>query len=171
MKATRKITYLSLLVSLGVVLHVVENWFGVFSVIPGGRLGLANVVALIALEMFGAQEGLWVAVLRSLIGGLLSGTFPGLGFFMGFLGAIAGVLAMGGLLKWKIQAFSVIGISIIGAIVNNMTQLLVFYIAVGHLSVFIYLPYLALFGVLAGFIVGFLALLLRSALQKVERAI
>jgi heptaprenyl diphosphate synthase len=171
LKTTRKITYLSLLVSLGVVLHVVENWFGVFSVVPGGRLGLANVVALVALEMFGAQEGLLVAALRSLIGGLLSGTFPGVGFFMGFLGAIAGVVAMGGLVKWKIQLFSVMGISIVGAIVNNLTQLLVFYITVGHVSVFVYLPYLVFFAVLAGFVVGFLALILRTTLQRIERVV
>lgn len=171
MKLAVKITYLSLLVSLGVVLHVVENWFGIFSVIPGARLGLANVVALVALEMFGAQEGVLVAALRSLIGGLLSGTFPGVGFFMGFLGAVSGVVAMGGLLKWRIQIFSLIGISIIGAMVNNMTQLLVFYVVVGHVSVFMYLPYLMFFAVLAGFVVGLLALILQNSLRRIQTGI
>jgi heptaprenyl diphosphate synthase len=168
--ATRKTTYLSLLISLGVVLHVMENWFGVFSVIPGGKLGLANVVALVALTQFGAREGLWVTVFRSLIGGLLAGTFPGVGFLMGFLGAVAGVVAMALLVKWRSKTFSLIGISIMGAMTNNLAQLLVFYLVVGHLSIFVYLPYLILFAVFAGLVVGLLALMVQGALQKVEKS-
>jgi heptaprenyl diphosphate synthase len=169
--ASKRIAYLSLLVSLGVVLHIVENSFGVFSAIPGTRLGLANVAALVALEMFGLKEGLWVTSLRSLVGGLLSGTFPGIGFFMGFLGAVTGVTVMGGLLFWKTKSFSTVGISIIGAIANNLTQLLVFYFVVGHLSIFIYAPYLILFAVLAGFAIGVLALLLHGALKRLGKAV
>lgn len=168
MKTARRLTSLSLLVSLGIVLHIAENWFGLSSVVPGGKLGLANAVALVAMYMYGLRAGILVATLRSVLGGMLSGTFPGIGFFMGLSGAVVSVMAMGGLLKSRIQVFSAVGISIIGAMMNNFTQILIFSIVVGHISVFMYLPYLVLFAILAGFVVGFLALVLQGVLQKID---
>ena len=79
-KKTRKLVLLAVLVSIATALHAVELLFPNPFPVPGAKLGLANIITLITLEVFGWKEGLVVVVLRVFIGSLL-GNFLGLGFY------------------------------------------------------------------------------------------
>lgn len=68
-------THLAVLVSIAVVIHTVEAALPLPMPVPGVRLGLANMITLLTIVLYGARSGLLVAVLRSVIGSLIGGTF------------------------------------------------------------------------------------------------
>lgn len=73
LSGTKKITVLGLLLAAGIVLNLAENMIPVFTVLPGGKLGLANVVTMLVMLWFGPLTALVLGVLRSLLTGILSG--------------------------------------------------------------------------------------------------
>ncbi len=163
---TKNIVYVSLLVSLGIVFHYFEGLVINLPMMPGAKIGLANVVTLITLMFFGFGPGLWVSVLRSVAGGVILGTFPGVGFFMGVVGAVTSCIVMAVFIRSNFKLFSLIGISILGAITHNISQLAVFYSVVQHSGVFFYAPYLILFGTGSGFLVGWLSIGVSNGVKR-----
>ena len=91
----RKITQLSMLLSLGVVLNIVENLFPVLGgQIPGMKIGIANVVILFTLYTYGLKDALTLSVLRVfLVGILLTGIFSPT-FFFSISGALLSIIMM-----------------------------------------------------------------------------
>jgi heptaprenyl diphosphate synthase len=165
MFTTRRMVFLSLLVALGTALHVVEGMILAPLPIPGVKLGLANIVTLFALSLYGLKEGMTVAVLRVLVGSLLGGLFLSPGFFLALSGAILSTLVMAFLLR-STTCFSLVGISIAGAVGHNIGQLLAASVILQSRSVFYYLPYL----LLAAFPTGlFTGLFLKSLLKRLEK--
>ena len=69
---------LGILVSLGIVLHILEGMLPSFF-LPGAKLGLANVVTLTILWRGNWIEAIEVAILRIVLGNILSGNL-GVGF-------------------------------------------------------------------------------------------
>ena len=94
MKKNRKIIYLSLLVTFGIVLHAVENTipFPFPFPVPGAKLGLANIISLVTLVIYGLSEGLAVNVLRCIIGSLITGSVSALLYSLS--GAVTSTLLM-----------------------------------------------------------------------------
>ncbi|MEW6243737.1 MAG: Gx transporter family protein [Bacillota bacterium] len=155
--STFKLVYLAVLTSLALGLHAFEAYLPVPYLFPGAKLGLANIVALYTLASIGLSEALLVNVLRSVLGGMVSGTFLNIGFFLSFSGAVTSILVMGLLQKAARGALSLMGVSIAGAVTHNVTQLLVASLILRHAGLFFYLPYLLFFAIPTGMFVGFVA--------------
>ena len=152
---TQKMVRLSLLVSLATVLSILENQLP----IPRPlwlRLGLANVITLVALMMYGTRAAVTVACMRALLAGIF-GTLPMLAF--SFPAALASSTAMGVLHRVSGQRLSIIGLSVSGAVVHNLTQLLVAYfvLSLNRSSILALAPLLVLAAVGAGFVTGLIA--------------
>jgi heptaprenyl diphosphate synthase len=146
---------LSLLVSLATVLSILENQLP----IPRPlwlKLGLANIITLVTLVMYGIRAAVMVACVRSLIAGIF-GALPMLIFSLP--AALTSSLSMGGLYRVSGQRFSMVGLSVLGAVVHNMTQLLVAYFVLSLNSSHIYAlaPFLILAAVGAGIVTGLIA--------------
>ena len=163
MTGTRRVTNLALLVSIGLVLSIIESTFPPLLPVPGAKLGLANIATVIALYMFGPWMAVEVTVLRAVIGGLLRGSVVGL--FLSFSGGLASVLVMIVLYMLFEGTFSVIGVSVAGAVTHNVVQLLAAYLLVRHLALFYYMPYLILIAVPTGLFVGFAARRVNQSLE------
>lgn len=73
MKGTKKLAVLAMMVSMALVLHVVESLLPIPYIAPGVKLGLANIVSLVAIILFGFKEALVVVLLRTFLGSLLGG--------------------------------------------------------------------------------------------------
>ena len=59
----KKITRLSILLSLSIVLSIVESLVPVFNgIIPGLKIGLANIAIMIALYAYGIKEAIFVSI-------------------------------------------------------------------------------------------------------------
>lgn len=162
---TRRLVFLSLLIAMGTALHVVEGMLPVPLPIPGVKLGLANIVTLIALHAYGVRGGVTVAVARVVLGSLIGGVFLSPGFLLSLTGAIISTLIMALLLKYT-DCFSVIGISMAGAVGHNMGQLLTAFFLLQNKSIFFYLPVLLLAGIPTGLFTGYV---LKSLLERIER--
>ncbi len=156
MAKTRKRIQLSLLIAVGIALHIFEIFLPLLNLlpIPGVKLGLANIVTLVSLVFWGYSEALVVVLLRSLLASLLSGTFLTTTFYLSFAGALGSVTAMGLAYFLARGRLSLVGISMCGAVVHNLCQLMVAAVLVQQVGIFIYLPYLLLFALPMGYFIG-----------------
>jgi len=166
---TRVLVRTSLLVAGAATLHVVETLLpNPFAVLlgPGAKLGLANIVTLAVVLAYGVKQAVVVAALRAVLGGLLGGTFLTFGFFLSFAGAVASALVMG--LSWRLSAsrLSALGLSLLGAVTHNVTQLFVASLLVSHFGLMVHLPYLLFFALPTGYFVGIVGQLLHRHLPK-----
>lgn len=155
MSDLRRATVFAMLLALGVALWVLESLFPPPLPIPGAKLGLSNIVVLFTMSFLGYSEGIWLAVLRSLLGSLIGGTFLSIGFAMSLGGAVVSALAMALGLLWFRKILSLIGVSIIGAVVHNAAQLLLAYLLfIRRPEILYYLPFLLLAGLVTGAATG-----------------
>lgn len=166
--STKKLALIAILVAQAVILHYVEGLLPNPIPIPGVKLGLANIITLLALILFDFKTALNVVVLRTILGSLLNGTLFGLGFFLSFSGAIAASCIMALLLR-AFPVFSVIGVSIAGAVAHSAGQLLIASLVINQPGIFYYLPVMLLFSVPTGVITGLLLKGLVKFLQSTNR--
>lgn len=94
--------------------------------VPWARIGISNVVVVIALFGFGFTEALMVTLIRIIAGNLLLGVMFSPSFIMSMAGGAAALFAMGLARRYAMPTFSVIGASVAGAVVNNAVQIWVF---------------------------------------------
>lgn len=156
---TRRVVFMALLIAMGTAMHVVESMLPMPLPIPGVKLGLANIITLLTLYLYGFRDGLTVALMRVVLGSLICGMFLSPGFMLGLTGAISSTLVMALLLKHT-SCFSMIGISLAGAAAHNTGQLLAACLLLQSTSVVYYLPVLLIAGIPTGFITGYLLNLL-----------
>ncbi len=152
----RRIVYLGLMTGLSMGLHIFESMIPVPTnlVVPGAKLGLANIVSLYVIMNFGTKDAVIVAVLRTVLTSLMAGTFLTVTFFFSFFGGLVSALVMGIAYKLFGKHFSMIGISLLGALTHNLTQLLVAAVFIENIGILLYLPYMLLFAVPTGIFVG-----------------
>jgi len=165
MSSTRRLVFLALLIAMGSALHLAEAMLPLPLPVPGLKLGLANIVTLLALGLFGIRGGLTVAVGRVFIGSLLGGAFFSPGFFLGLSGAVASTLVMALLLD-RTSCFSLVGISLAGAVTHNIGQILAAALLLQNSAIFAYLPVLLLASLPTGLFTGFV---LKSLQERLDR--
>ncbi len=155
---TKKLAFLGICVSLGLVLSYLESLIPpVWAMAPGMKLGLTNVVVLFLLYRCSWKEAAVVSSLRCIIASFLL-----FGNAMAFLYSLAGAalsLLVMTLLK-RIDVFSVWGVSLVGGIAHNAGQILVAILILGTKEIAYYMILLGLSGILAGALVGILTSLL-----------
>lgn len=123
-------------------------------VLPGFKLGLANIVSLFALYALGLPYALMICVVRSLITALLSGNLTML--FFSLAGGIASILVMR-LLQYRL---SVVKVSVCGGVTHNLLQVAAAAIITTTPQVSYYLPALIVAGAISGFAMGLICTLL-----------
>lgn len=152
MEGMRKLIFLSLLVSVGLGLSIIESMIPLPFIAPGAKLGLSNMVILITLVVFDIKSALTVGTLKSITFTLVTGSVTSL--FYSLSGAILSCLVMYMVYKYFSNIFSLIGISIFGAMVHNFAQVLVASLMMNNFRIFSYLPILQLTGLFTGYFVG-----------------
>jgi len=161
---TKKLIYLSLLISAGIALHIIESFLPVPIAVPGAKLGLANIITLLALTMYGFKEGLAVAILRCVLATLLGGSPSSLIYSL--MGALLALILMYVMYFHTGNLFSLIGVSIVGAEAHNFAQITVASIILQNVGIYIYLPVLMLVGIVSGYFVGLSATFVKRVLEK-----
>lgn len=164
MKNLKKTIFLSLLVSLGLALSIIESIMPFPFVAPGAKLGLSNMVVLITLVVFGFKESLIVGILKSLVLVLVTGSISSL--FYSLSGSILSCITMFLVLNYFSNVFSLIGVSIFGAVAHNTAQILVASIMMNNFKIFSYLPILLLTSLFTGYFVGLASIFISKSLKK-----
>lgn len=156
----KKLTRLSMLLALSILLSILESFFPfVNGYIPGIKLGIANVVTVIVLTIYGGKEAFELAILRVILMGILRTGLFSTTFFFSLVGAFFSITAM--IFVQKSQ-LSIIGISIVGSIFHGIGQIFVAVFLLKIPSLFYYLPWMVLFSIITGSIIGYFAKLLIS---------
>jgi len=165
------LTYLAVLITFAIVIHTVEAALPLPMPVPGVRLGLANIITLLTLILFGLRSGLLVAVLRTVLGSLFVGGLFGFGFWLSFTAGITSCLAMALLLVFKRRnLISLISVSVIGAAVHNLTQLAAASLIIANISLLKgYYPFLILLSVPTGIFTGLAAHYLEGVTGRMVR--
>ena len=152
MNKTKRLTLCAILIALALALSYTERFIPLQMVIPlpGVKLGLANIVTLIALYLMGPKAALLILVPRCIFGAVFGGGITGLAFSL-----TGGLLAMGTMiLSRKIPIFSVYGVSILGAAAHNIGQILAAMVLMNSVYIGAYLPYLLAVALFTGFATG-----------------
>ena len=151
----QKIALLGVLLAATIVIAILESFIPSF-IIPGIKLGFANIVILVTLYELGIWEAVFINVVRVLVVSLVRGTFLSMGFFMSLTGAF---LSLGIMIFFYlvIKKFSIIGVSVIGALFHVFGQIIIAMIYMSSVYVIYYLPIIAFAAVITGTIVGIIA--------------
>ena len=144
-----------MLLAFAVVLGVVDYAIP-FPFIPGAKLGLANIVILVALYELGIGEASLIDLGRVFIVGGITGRIGQLGFFMSLGGAAASLLMMI-LLKAAARKMTIIGVSACASITHGFAQVAVYCLFVQNITAFYYYPLMSLIGIATGILIGILS--------------
>ncbi|WP_207669597.1 Gx transporter family protein [Marinisporobacter balticus] len=162
----RRMIYLSLLVAVGIALQIVETYIPLpIYGVPGAKLGLANIVNLVTLVVFGFKYALVVGTLRCFVATLGTGAVTGL--FYSLSGALFSTFIMWLVDRYFSKQFSLIGVSVFGALAHNIAQLTVASLMVYNFLIFTYLPFMMIISLFTGYFVGLTSIYTANHLKKI----
>jgi heptaprenyl diphosphate synthase component I len=160
-----KIKYMSMyamFVALAMILSYIESLIPIPFAVPGMKIGLANLVVIVALYVMDEKAAISISLIRVI---LVSFTFANLSaMIFSLAGALCSIICM--LLLKRTGNYSVSGVSIVGAVSHNVGQLMVAMAVVNTVQVISYLPILIIFGVTSGFLMGMLAIMVINRIKK-----
>ena len=159
----KEVALLGIFASYALVMSLIERMIPLSFSIPGIRLGLANVVVLMALYMFPLSRALLLMILKCLLSAGISGSVTALFYSLG--GSLISFAVMFLLLRLFRKHISPVGVSVAGAAFHNVGQLLVGCLLFRSWVVLVYLPQLLLIGVATGLVTGILVLRIRPYLE------
>lgn len=159
---TKKIAYLGLLIALAFVFSYIEFLIPVNLGIPGAKLGLANLVIMVALYTINEKDAFVLSMIRIVLVGF---TFANLASMLYSLaGGILSFFAM--VLAKRSKKLSMTGVSVIGGIFHNAGQIIIAICVVKTASLIYYLPVLMVAGITAGVAIGILGSMVTKRIRK-----
>ncbi len=146
----KKVALFGMLIALAFILSYIESIFVLPAQTVGMKLGLANIVILAALYLFGAKQAAVIAVIRVILAGF---TFNSISMMIySFGGVLISFLIM--LFLKHTKQFGIVGVSVAGGVGHNIGQILIATLVLGN--VLYYLPILFIGGIISGLIIGIL---------------
>ena len=150
---TKKIAKLSMLLSISVVLGLIESFIPIMSgIVPGIKLGLANIVIVFAIYELSFKDAIYISVLRVLLIGILRTGLFSISFFFSLAGALLSIVFM--FLAKEYTKMSIVGVSVVGSIFHSVAQIIVACIFLSNINIVYYLPILLISSIVTGLIVG-----------------
>ncbi len=164
------IMYLAVLITFAVVIHTVEAALPMPMPVPGVRLGLANIITLLVLVVFGLRSALVITVARSVLGSIFVGGLFGFGFWLSLCAGVVSTAVMALVLVFERKGLvSLIAVSVLGAVAHNLTQLALATLIIGNIALFLgYYPLLLLLSVPTGIFTGAAAYYLQGVTEKMK---
>ena len=151
--SSRMMALCGIFIALAMVLSYLESLVPISFAIPGIKLGLANIVTIIALVKLGLKPALIISVGRVLLSGLLFGNPATIMYSMA--GALLSIAVM--FIVRKLKLLAITGTSVCGAVAHNLGQLIVAAIVIENTKIFYYMAVLSVSGIIAGILIGLLA--------------
>lgn len=150
--SARRIATLSVLTAMGLIMFMVESLFPPLF-LPGAKMGLSNIFSMLTLFVLGPVDAFILVIVRTTLGSIFTGNMSTLMYSMS--AGVVSVIVSSLLVEFAYPKVSIVAISIVSAVMHNVTQNVVFCLVSNTPEMFSYLPWLALLGIVAGIIVGF----------------
>ena len=158
----KKAAYMGMLTALAFVFSYIESLLPINLGIPGVKLGLANLVVIVALYTMGLRAAFTLSLVRIILAGFTFGNPDSMVYSLA--GGMLSLLVM--VLGRKAKLFSVTGVSVLGGVFHNVGQILVAMLVMENANLAYYLPVLVLSGTAAGVLIGIMAAILVKRLKK-----
>ena len=166
MSKVQKLVYLSLLCAIALVIFIIELQIPPIAPIPGLKLGLANMVSLAVLILYGPKEALTVLLLRIVLGTIITGKVSTI--FFSLAGGLLSNIGMIFLYQYFRKYLSIWLISIIGSILHIIGQLLIAVIITNTPGIFFYAPFLLISSIVSGYFIGWGATFISKHFKKLS---
>ena len=154
----KRLCTLSLMIALAFAFSYLESLIPLNFGIPGIKLGIANLVVIVALYTMNAKDALFISIIRILLSGLaFSGPFA---MIYSLIGGLLSFLVM--FVAKKSNKLSPIGVSALGGTVHNFGQILV---AAVVMRIY-YFPILMIVGLITGILNGIIADIIIKRIAK-----
>lgn len=163
----KKAAYMGMLTALAFVFSYIEFLLPINLGVPGIKLGLANLVVIVALYLMNVRVACTLSFVRILLTGLTFGNPASM--IYSFAGGMLSLAIM--IMAKKSDFFSVTGVSVLGGVFHNVGQIIVAILVVETKSLLFYLPVLILSGTVAGVLIGILASILIRHLNKMKESV
>jgi heptaprenyl diphosphate synthase len=158
----KKIASFGIMVALAFTFSYFESLIPINFGIPGVKLGLANLVVVVALYIMKPSEALAIALIRIFLASLTFGNAFSLAYSL-----CGGVLSFVVMYLAKKTKLSIIGVSMLGGICHNIGQIIVASMVTQTIRIVYYLPVLLVAGLVTGFLLGVVSKLVIDRLQKI----
>ncbi len=163
MSETKRFVYITMLCAMAISLNLFESIY-IGNIFPFGiRIGLANIIALITIEMFGIKEMLIVNVMRVFIGNLIRGLIFGSTFWIALGGVVLSSIAL--IITHKLKS-SLIFSSVVCSVMHSLGQVLVVIMFYNQPRMIAIMPYLLLGSIPMGVITGIVS---KNALRLMKK--
>ncbi|MGP1612031.1 MAG: Gx transporter family protein [Catonella sp.] len=160
----KKVSMYGILVALAFIASYIEVLIPFNFHVPGMKLGLANIIVLLAMYTGGLRTGITVSIIRIVLVGFTFGN-PYSAIY-GLSGGILSFVIMA-VLK-KTDFFGIVGVSIAGGVTHNIGQLFCAMVLLKLPAVFSYLYYMIFIGVITGALIGIIG---EEILKRTEKIV
>ncbi|MBR5795269.1 MAG: Gx transporter family protein [Erysipelotrichaceae bacterium] len=162
---TKRLMYITMLSAMAIIINIFESTY--LPIFPFGiRFGLANIIALIAIELLDVKAMLSVNLMRVVIGNLLRGLIFGSTFWISLSGVVLSSIVL--ILCKKVLKMPIMSMSMLSAVGHSTGQVLMVMLFYNQESMWMILPYLLLSAIPTGLLTGFTA---KSALRLLKKNI
>ena len=159
---SRKVALCGIYVALAFIFSYLESMLSFGISVPGVKIGLANIVVIVALYTSGKKDAVIVNLVRVVLAGFIFGS--GMSILYSLSGAVTSLTVM--LVMKKTDLFSIKGVSIAGGVVHNMAQILLAVCILETRGIMYYLPVLVIAGAISGIVVGVLGEIICNKIRK-----
>lgn len=166
MPKTKKLSLMAMLTAASLIVFVIEAQIPAPVPVPGVKLGLANVITLIAMLLLGRREAGLILAVRIVMGSVFAGGVSA------FLFSISG-----GVLAYAVMCITVTRfprkmlwvVSALAAVAHNLGQLLAAIAVTKTAALMVYAPVLLASGIITGAFTGLVAMYLVRRLDKTRQ--
>ena len=162
MKGTKRLAVLAMFTAIALTIFVAEAQIPPVVPIPGVKLGLANIVTLIAMALLGRRQAGEILLVRIVLGSVFTGGVSAMLFSIA--GGVFAYLVM--FLTIRRLPERLLWVVSVLAFGHNAGQLLVAVWGTGTPSILVYAPALVAASVVTGAFTGVAAVYLVRALRK-----
>ena len=146
----KKIILTALYSAFALIAFYIESLFPPL-IIPGAKMGVSNVFILLSTITLGPIYGFITLFIKVGLGSVFVGNISTIMYSLP-----AGLLALTveTIIIYLAKKTSIIATSIAGAVISITIQNTIFCLITGTMAYLVYLPYLAIIGVIGGFVTG-----------------
>lgn len=162
--SAKRVAVLGVLLALASVLFIVESLIPpLLPMTPYVKIGLANSVVLLVIIFFGAGDAFLFVLAKNLLTALAVTPFV---LPFNLAGSLCAYLAMASMYSLFFPKISLVSASIAGAILSNIARTSVAVLLMQAPSLYVQLPFVCIFSIAAGIIIGVLTTFLVKYLPE-----
>ena len=163
----KKISFCALFSVLALAVSYLERLIPPLVAVPGIKLGLANIVVLTAVYLFGMRYALLINLTRIGLSALLFGDLSSL-----FYSLCGGLLSFAVIcLLVSVKIFGPVGVSAAGGVAHNAGQICAAWVFLSSGTVWGYFPVLLISGTVTGIITGIVVWFLTARIKHIFKTV